>query len=67
MADWRGERIARIRELIKEVAPGVTEEWKWNTPVWSRNGMVCAAGAFKDHVKINFFKGGFPCRPERPL
>lgn len=55
--DWRGSRIARLRELILEVAPDLTEEWKWGTPVWSYKGNVVAAGVFKDHVKLNFFKG----------
>jgi len=57
LADWRGEMLARLRELIHEAAPGITEEWKWGTAGWSQNGMVCSAGAFKDHVKLNFFKG----------
>src|SRR5262249_17989582 len=35
----------------------VTEEVKWGTAVWTCNGLVCAVGAFKPHVKINFFKG----------
>ena len=26
-------------------------------PVWSHKGNVVAIGAFKDHVKLNFFKG----------
>ena len=34
---------------------GITEEWKWGTPVWAQNGLVCAAGLFADHVKLNFF------------
>jgi hypothetical protein len=55
--DWRGAILAQIREIVLEAAPGLTEEWKWGTPVWSQNGLVCAASAFKDHVKINFFKG----------
>lgn len=55
--DWRGTMLAQIRTLIHEAAPELTEEWKWNTAVWTRNGLVCAAGAFKDHVKLNFFKG----------
>ena len=25
--------------------------------VWTRDGLVCSAGAFKDHVKLNFFSG----------
>jgi hypothetical protein len=57
LGDWRGEAIARLRKLIHKTDPGVTEEWKWNTPVFTHHGMVCAAGAFKDHVKLNFFKG----------
>ena len=57
LGDWRGEMLAKLRKLILEAEPDLTEEWKWNTAVWSKNGMVCAAGAFKDHVKINFFKG----------
>jgi hypothetical protein len=57
LADWRGTMIARLRKLILEVAPDLSEEWKWDTPVWSYKGNVVAAGVFKDHVKLNFFKG----------
>ena len=57
LGDWRGKMLARLRKLILEAAPGITEEWKWDTAVWSRNGLVCSAGVFKDHVKLNFFKG----------
>ena len=57
MGDWRGKMIARLRKLILEAAPELTEEWKWDTPVWSQKGNVVAAGVFKDHVKLNFFKG----------
>jgi hypothetical protein len=57
LSDWRGQMIARLRKLILEAAPELTEEWKWDTPVWSHKGNVVAAGVFKDHVKLNFFKG----------
>ena len=57
LTDWRGKMIARLRRLIREAAPEITEEWKWDTPVWSHQGNVVAAGVFKDHVKLNFFKG----------
>jgi hypothetical protein len=57
LADWRGKMLARLRKLIPAAAPGIIEEWKWGTAVWTQNGMVCSAGAFKDHVKLNFFKG----------
>jgi hypothetical protein len=57
LADWRGKMLARLRELILQAAPDITEEWKWDTAVWSQKGLVCSAGTFKDHVKLNFFKG----------
>ena len=57
LGDWRGELLARLRAMILDAVPGITEEWKWSTAVWASNGLVCSAGAFKDHVKLNFFKG----------
>jgi hypothetical protein len=57
LGGWRGKMLARLRKLILDAAPGLTEEWKWDTPVWSQKGNVVAAGAFKDHLKLNFFKG----------
>ena len=57
LTDWRGEMLAHLRKLIRETDPNLTEEWKWDTPVWSYKGNVVAGGVFKDHVKLNFFKG----------
>jgi len=56
-ADWRGPLLARLRTLILATEQAMVEEWKWDTPVWSHHGNVVAAGAFKDHIKLNFFKG----------
>ena len=57
LTDWRGKWIKQFRELILKTAPEVTEEWKWGVPVWAYKGNVVASGVFKDHVKLNFFKG----------
>ena len=57
LADWRGKLLTRLRKLILDAAPSMVEEWKWNTPVWSRDQNVVAVGAFQDHVKVNFFQG----------
>lgn len=57
LGDWRGKLLARLRKLILEADPDITEEWKWGSAVWTHNGLVCSAGAFMDHVKLNFFKG----------
>jgi hypothetical protein len=57
LGDWRGRMYAQLRKLVLEAAPEITEEWKWGTAVWAHKGLVCSAGVFKDHVKLNFFKG----------
>jgi hypothetical protein len=57
LGDWRGEMLGRLRKLILAAAPDLVEEWKWNAPVWAHDGNVVAAGAFREHVKINMFKG----------
>jgi hypothetical protein len=64
LGDWRGQVLARLRKLILDAAPNLTEEWKWSTAVWTNKGLVCSAGAFKDHVKLNFFKGAFLSDPK---
>jgi hypothetical protein len=64
LPDWRGKMIAHLRRLIQDAVPEITEEWKWDTPVWSYKGNVVSAGAFKDHVKLNFFKGAALADPK---
>jgi hypothetical protein len=54
---WQQATARRLRDLVHEADPGITEEWKWGTPVFTHSGMVCAIGVFKDHLKVNFFKG----------
>lgn len=56
-SDWRGEVLKKLRKTIHDADPEIVEEWKWDTAVFTHNGMVCAISGFKDHVKINFFKG----------
>lgn len=56
--DWRGQRMAEIRRIIRETVPDVTEEWKWmGTPTWSHNGILCICNAFKEMVKVTFIHG----------
>ena len=55
--DWRGETLARLRALIKAAAPGVVEEWKWDTPVWSHGGLICTGEVYQKAVKMTFARG----------
>ncbi|MGV9301708.1 DUF1801 domain-containing protein, partial [Amycolatopsis sp. NPDC003676] len=58
LGDWRGEVLARIRELVHEADPGIVEEWKWRgVPVWYHDGMVCTGETYKEIVKVTFAKG----------
>jgi hypothetical protein len=55
--DWRGAMLARLRALILEADPQVVEEWKWEIPVWSHDGLICTGETYKKAVKLTFAKG----------
>jgi len=55
--DWRGKTLSRVRALIKQADPEVVEEWKWNVPVWSHDGLICTGETYKSAVKLTFAKG----------
>jgi len=58
LADWRGQTLAHVRQLIHDADPGIEEEWKWRgTPVWSHDGGVCTGESYKAVVKLTFFRG----------
>jgi len=58
LGDWRGETLSRIRSLIQQADPGVTEEWKWRgVPVWSHDGLICTGETYQNVVKLTFAKG----------
>lgn len=63
LGDWRGEALARVRQLIHDADPGIEEEWKWakatspGTPVWSHDGIVCTGESYKEVVKLTFARG----------
>jgi hypothetical protein len=66
LADWRGETLSRMRELIKQADPHVVEEWKWlGTPVWSHDGIICTGESYKSIVKLTFAKGASLRDPAR--
>src|SRR6185295_3675507 len=56
--DWRGETLAKVREIIHKADPEIVEESKWmGTPVWSHSGIVCTGETYKNVVKMTFPKG----------
>ena len=66
LGGWRGETLARMRALILEADPAMTEEWKWmGTPVWSHYGIVCTGETYKSVVKLTFAQGASVPDPSR--
>jgi hypothetical protein len=64
LADWRGETLSRLRQLIREADPAVTEAIKWRkpsnpsgVPVWEHDGLICTGETYKDKVKLTFARG----------
>src|SRR3954470_22953737 len=63
LGDWRGETLARVRQLIHDADPDIEEEWKWEkptsggTPVWSHGGGVCTGESHQQAVRLTFFRG----------
>jgi hypothetical protein len=69
--DWRGQTLAKIREIIHAADPDIVEEWKWQkesspgTPTWSHDGIVCTGETYKNYVKMTFSKGAELKDPKR--
>ena len=58
LGGWRGETLARMRKLIFDAEPDMTEEWKWRgVPVWEHDGIVCTGESYKEVVKLTFARG----------
>jgi hypothetical protein len=59
LGDWRGETLARVRELVHAADPGVVEDWKWRgVPTWYHGGkIVCTGESYRDKIKVTFHKG----------
>lgn len=62
--EWRAETLDRMRTLIMEADPEMTEERKWKkpsnpsgVPVWSHDGIVCTGETYAKVVKLTFAKG----------
>lgn len=64
LGDWRGQTLGRLRGLIREALPDVTETVKWRkptnpsgVPTWERDGILCTGETYKDKIKLTFARG----------
>lgn len=72
LADWRGEMLARVRELIHRADPDVIESVKWakptnpaGVPTWEHGGVICTGEVYKAYVKLTFAHGAALPDPDR--
>ena len=65
LGDWRADTLRRIRTLITAADKDVVEEWKWDVPVWSLEGIICTGETYKKVVKLTFPKGASLDDPAR--
>jgi hypothetical protein len=71
LGDWRGETLAKVRDIIHAADPDIVEEWKWakatspGVPVFSHGGIVCTGETYKNVVKLTFAKGAALKDPAR--
>ena len=63
--DWRGETLSRLRALILAADKEIIEEWKWDGPVWSCDGVICTGETYKSTVKLTFLKGAQVADPKK--
>jgi hypothetical protein len=64
LGDWRSKTLGRLRKLIHEADPEVTEDVKWRkagnplgVPTWEHAGIICTGETYKDKVKLTFARG----------
>ncbi|MGC1301431.1 MAG: DUF1801 domain-containing protein [Caulobacteraceae bacterium] len=63
LGGWKGDTLARLRQLIHDADPQILEEWKWEkpkspgVPIWSHDGVICTGEAYKQVVKLTFARG----------
>lgn len=65
LGGWRSTKLAQVRALMKEALPDVNEEWKWENPVWNKDGIICTGEAYKAAIKLTFPKGASLKDPKR--
>ncbi|HEX4032932.1 MAG TPA: DUF1801 domain-containing protein [Solirubrobacteraceae bacterium] len=71
-ADWRGEMLSRLREVVLGAGPAIVEEVKWKkpsrpegVPVWSLDGILCLGEMLKNAVRLTFPKGAHVKDPKK--
>jgi hypothetical protein len=61
---WQAALGRRVRELVHEAEPEITEEVRYgNRPYFLYRGVVCAMQPTKDHLSVFLYDGGLAPDP----
>ena len=70
--DWRGKALAKLRKIVHDADPQITEDVKWRrasnplgSAVWEHDGMVCVGIILKERVRLAFSAGSTLPDPKR--
>ena len=70
--DWRGDTLARLREIVHDADSEIFEEVKWRRPsnplgaaVFEHNGIVCLGIILKERVRLSFVAGSILPDPHK--
>ena len=70
--DWRGAALSKLRQVIHDADPEMTEAVKWRrpsnplgAPVWEHNGIVCVGNILKERVRLTFNAGALLPDPQK--
>jgi len=70
--DWRGKALAKLRKIVHDADPQITEDVKWRrasnplgSAVWEHDGMVCVGIILKERVRLAFSAGSSLPDPKR--
>ncbi len=55
--DFAKPLCEKLRDIVHRAAPDLEEVMRWSVPCYKGKGLVCAIGAFKEHVNLHFFRG----------
>jgi hypothetical protein len=62
---WAKPILTRLRKLFHQACPDIGEALKWGHPAFEHQGIVGGMAAFKQHVRLGFWKGKLLRDPKR--
>lgn len=63
-ADFAKPLLNKLRDIVHQANPEITETIKWGFPCFEYKGIVCSMQAFKNHCSFGFMKASMMSDPQ---